>query len=69
MSIIYGGQDNNYNYHYTGFYFEFLEEILLATNYCNITIIKEFGLLYDTSYYQFFEYGEISLNIEATVCK
>ena len=34
--IIYGGQDDQFNFHHTSFHFHFLEGILKATNFCDI---------------------------------
>eukprot|EP01035_Chromulina_nebulosa_P027450 gene27450-36107_t len=45
--IIYGGQDNPYNHHYTAFYMDFLQELLLATNFCDVERVDSFGLFDD----------------------
>jgi len=68
MHIIYGGQDDQYNVHWTGFYWDFLVDILTYTHYCEIRKVDTFGLFEDASTLDLFGYGSISLNIVAKKC-
>jgi predicted SAM-dependent methyltransferase len=65
--MTFGGQINQYDFHKTGFYFEFLVEILELHHFCNVTRVPNFNLFHDTSSTTLA--GEpISLNIVAQAC-
>ena len=49
MRIMYGGQKDSYDYHNTGFVFEFLEDLLIKYHFCDIKRMERFGLFDDTS--------------------
>ena len=49
MQMMFGGQLNAYDYHNTGFYFEYLEELLLEFHFCDIRRVSDFGLFLDSS--------------------
>ena len=67
-SIIYGGQDNPYNHHYTAFYMDFLKDLLLLTNFCDVKRVDSLGLFDDNSEINFNNLGSISLNVLAQRC-
>ena len=59
--IIYGGQTDDYDYHYFGFTREILNALLIQAGFNKIEEVKNFGLFDDTS--SKLSYGfEISLN-------
>ena len=66
--IIYGGQNDPYNFHHTAFNFHFLEDILKATNFCDIEKRDAFGLFEDATTMNFYGFGSISLNVVARKC-
>ena len=66
--IIYGGQDDPYNHHYTAFYTDFLVDLLLATNFCEISRVDSLGVFNDASEINFNGWGSISLNVIAKRC-
>jgi predicted SAM-dependent methyltransferase len=66
--IIYGGQDSPYNHHYTAFYADFLYDLLLANNFCDIQRVDSLGLFDDNSEINFNSWGSISLNVVAKRC-
>jgi predicted SAM-dependent methyltransferase len=68
MGMIFGGQNDQYNIHFTGFYAEFAEDLLLYTNFCDIRRLTRFGLFQDASEIDLFGKGAISLNIAASRC-
>ena len=49
IQIMFGGQKDNYDYHKTGFYFEYLEELLITHKFCNIQRVSHFGYFKDSS--------------------
>ena len=53
MAMIYGGQENEYNYHKIGFTFEYIKDLLQSTGFCNITRVKfhEFTYKYTNNSY------------------
>ena len=68
-NIIYGGQKNEFDFHKTGFYFEYLEELLLRQGFCNISRVPyKFDIFMDTSATTFYNDELISLNVQANVC-
>jgi len=68
MHVIYGGQDNQYNVHWTGFYWEFLVDILTYAHFCDIRKVARFGLFDDASELDLFGHGGLSLNVVAKKC-
>eukprot|EP01036_Dinobryon_divergens_P023055 gene23055-31372_t len=67
-SIIYGGQDSPYNHHYTAFYMDLLQDLLVATNFCDVERVDSLGLFDDNSEINFNNWGSISLNVLAKRC-
>ena len=64
LAMVFGGQDDQYDFHYYGYNFEVLEHYLKSTGFNDITKVESFGLFQDTS--EFKPYGfPISLNIVA----
>ena len=62
--VIFGGQVDNYDYHYFGWNFEFMNEYLTEVGFLKINKVNSFGLFEDTSDYK--PYGfPISLNVIA----
>ena len=49
LTMIYGGHDTPFNYHRTGFYFEYLQKLLEAFDFCGVERVAEFGIFEDTS--------------------
>lgn len=71
LSILFGGQDNLYNFHKIGFYYDFLNEMLLSFGFCDIIRVENFELFQDTSgmVLDFFGKREpFSLNVKARRC-
>ena len=64
MMMIFGGQIDNYDYHYFGWNYEFMKDYLLEAGFVKIDKVNSFGLFDDTSDYK--PYGfPISLNVIA----
>ena len=64
MRMIFGGQVDNFDYHYFGWNYEFMNDYLLEAGFFEIKKVDSFGLFNDTSDYK--PYGfPISLNIVA----
>ncbi len=64
MRMIFGGQIDEFDYHYFGWNYEFLSDYLKQANFSEIKRVKSFGLFDDTS--DFKPYGfPISLNVIA----
>lgn len=64
MRMMFGGQDDKYDFHYFGWNFKFLNDFLLKVGFRKIERVKTFSLFKDTSDYA--PYGPpISLNIIA----
>ena len=64
MSIMFGGQLDEYDFHYVGWNFQFINSFLLQTGFDKIERVENFSLFKDTSEYA--PYGEkISLNVIA----
>jgi hypothetical protein len=49
IQMMFGGQKDDYDYHKTGFYFEYLEELLITHKFCNIQRVSHFGYFKDSS--------------------
>ena len=65
MIMMFGGQIDDYDVHYFGWNFGFMNEFLNKTNFKKIERVKSFSLFNDTSDYA--PYGvPISLNVIAT---
>jgi predicted SAM-dependent methyltransferase len=65
MRMMFGGQVNQYDYHYMGWNEVILQHFLQAAGFSAIMRVSTFGLFDDTSNYA--PYGEpISLNVVAT---
>ena len=64
MRIIFGGQTDNYDYHYFGWNYEFLNDYLTETGFRKNERVKTFDIFNDTS--NLAPYGPlISLNVIA----
>ena len=64
MIMIFGGQVDNYDYHYLGWNYEFLHDFLIEAGFSEVNKVNSFGLFDDTSDYK--PYGfPISLNVIA----
>ena len=64
MRMIYGGQIDNYDYHYFGWNYEFMNDYLRGAGFSEVKRVDSFGLFDDTSEYK--PYGfPISLNVIA----
>ena len=64
MRMIFGGQVDNYDYHYFGWNYEFMYDYLSVAGFSKINKVGSFGLFNDTS--EFKPYGfPISLNVIA----
>ena len=64
MRMIFGGQVDNYDYHYFGWNYEFMNDYLRDVGFLKINKVGSFGLFNDTSDYK--PYGfPISLNVIA----
>ena len=64
LAMVFGGQDDKYDFHYYGYNFEVLEHYLKSTGFNVITKVESFGSFQDTS--EFKPYGfPISLNVVA----
>tara|TARA_B100000963_G_scaffold166023_1_gene144179 strand:+ start:234 stop:743 length:510 start_codon:yes stop_codon:yes gene_type:complete len=62
MRMMFGGQTDDYDFHYFGWNFLFMKEFLLKAGFKKIERVKSFSLFKDTSDYA--PYGEpISLNV------
>ena len=68
MRMIYGGQVDEHDFHYTGFDEDLLAQLLRAAGFCEVRRVDEFGLYDDTSIMKKFGVP-ISLNVAATACK
>lgn len=51
MRMLYGGQTDEYDYHYVGFTFEFLIEYMKSTKFSVLHRVEKFGIFNDTSDY------------------
>jgi len=49
MTIIYGGQINEFDYHKIGFYYELMEELLINADFCRVRKVEYFGFFNDSS--------------------
>ena len=64
MRMMFGGQIDDYDFHYFGWNFEFLNDYLMSSNFSKVERVNSFGLFEDTSNYK--PYGfPISLNVIA----
>mgnify|MGYP001195262534 FL=1 len=64
LAMVFGGQDDQYDFHYYGYNFEVLEHYLKSNGFNDIIKVESFGLFQDTS--EFKPYGfPISLNVVA----
>ena len=64
MRIMFGGQIDDYDYHYVGWNYTFMKEFLFKTGFKKTERVKSFSLFKDTSDYA--PYGApISLNVIA----
>lgn len=64
VSMMFGGQSDLHDLHYTGFDFELLSNYLMDAGFRNVTRVPEFGLFNDTSVFKFHGIA-ISLNVLA----
>ena len=64
LRMMFGGQVDEYDFHYTGWNFQFMNYFLLKAGFDKIVMVKSFSLFKDTSDYA--PYGvPISLNVIA----
>lgn len=64
MRMMFGGQTDDFDYHYAGWNYQSLSAFLLSCNFSRIEKTSSFGLFSDTS--EFSPYGKpISLNLTA----
>ncbi|WP_190275868.1 tetratricopeptide repeat protein [Thiorhodovibrio frisius] len=64
MRMMFGGQVNEYDFHFVGFNYEILSRLLTAAGFSRVRRVERFGLFLDTS--DCAPYGEpISLNLIA----
>ena len=64
LSMIFGGQVDQYDFHYYGYSFDIIEDYLKSAGFTDIEKVESFGLYNDTS--EFKPYGfPISLNVIA----
>lgn len=64
MRMIFGGQTDQFDYHYVGFTLDLLAGFLQQARFSKWKRVQEFGLFDDTSSYKF-KGMRISLNVEA----
>lgn len=64
MKIMFGGQTDKNDFHYSGFNQQFLSHFLNEAGFINIQRVHSFGLFDDTSNH-YFAYQPISLNMTA----
>lgn len=68
MRYLFGGQANIYDFHKTGFFYSYLRELLVNSNYCGIERAHSFNLFNDSSAAAL--YGKsFSLNVRARKCE
>lgn len=65
MRMIFGGQIDEYDFHYFGWNFEFLRDYLKTAGFSDLKKVNSFGLFDDTSNFKVFGFP-ISLNLIAT---
>ena len=65
MRMMFGGQTDEYDFHYFGWNFEFLEEYLTIAGFKKIEKVKSFSLFNDTSNFAPYSGVPISLNVIA----
>jgi predicted SAM-dependent methyltransferase len=63
MRMIYGGQTNNFDFHYFGYTFQIMEALLKINNFKNIVKVDNFELFQDTSNFKPYFNIPISLNV------
>ena len=49
MAAMFGGQKHVYDYHKVGLYWEYLQELLVDTGFCDVRNVSGFGLFDDSS--------------------
>jgi predicted SAM-dependent methyltransferase/tetratricopeptide (TPR) repeat protein len=71
-SIIFGGQRDEYDYHKVGFFYDYLEALLLHAGFCSVERVADkensFGLFSGDSSTTFTLNSHISLNVIARAC-
>ena len=68
LSMIYGGQMDEYDVHKTGFYWQMMHALLKEYHFCNVTRVRDFdSLFYDCSEMKIDD-QYISINVEAVAC-
>eukprot|EP01032_Pedospumella_encystans_P018242 gene18242-20773_t len=63
--ILFGGQNDEYDFHKNGFYFQYLKELLLSHKFCGIEKVYQLGLFMDASGTTFTGKDMISLSVRA----
>lgn len=66
--ILFGGQNDEYDFHKNGFYFEYLKELLTSHQFCEIEKVYQLGLFMDASGTTFTGKDMISLSVRAKKC-
>jgi predicted SAM-dependent methyltransferase len=67
MRMMFGGQEDMYDYHYVGFNEHLLTSLLLQSGFCDVKRVETFNLFNDSSSMQY-KGSYISLNIIARKC-
>ena len=65
LRMMFGGQIDDFDFHYFGWDFKLLENYLLAAGFKNVERVKSFSLFNDTSDYAPYSNIPISLNVIA----
>ena len=65
MRLMFGGQIDEYDFHYFGWNFEFLRDYLNKTGFSELKKVDSFGLFEDTSDYKLYGFP-VSVNLIAT---
>jgi len=65
MRMMFGGQVDDYDFHYFGWNFEFLRDFLKKAGFVDFKRVDSFGLFNDTSDYKLYGFS-VSLNLIVT---
>ena len=65
MRMMFGGQVDQYDFHYFGWNYEFLRDFLKKAGFTDLKKVDTFGLFNDTSDYKLYGFP-VSLNLVAT---
>jgi predicted SAM-dependent methyltransferase len=67
VSMMYGGQQDEYDFHYVGFTYDMLAEMLMSFDFCDVQRVGDFNIFRDTST-TIYQGRHVSLNILARPC-